>query len=119
MNKETRRIWIPGYRPFVMGGSVHYTLAADIECEGPHDIGKGLFAYTAASPSGRVFVVDSVSNGVVGDSLEGVRKDVAEGKLETMQKQQRDALAHYERDLGRHAVEVKEPGYFWAKLNAI
>jgi hypothetical protein len=116
---KTLRIWVPGYNPWVMGGHVHYTLATDVECDGPFEVGKGLCAYTAKAPNGTEFVVDSVSLGVVGDSLEAVRKDVEEGALDVMHRQQRDALARYERDRDRGAVEVREPGYFWAKLNAI
>lgn len=117
--KSIKRIWIPGYRPFVMGGHVNYTLACDVECEGPVDIGKGLFAYTATAPNGQQVIVDTVSLGVVGNDLEDVRKDVEEGELEVMLKQQIDAKKNYEADRKRGALEVKEPGYFWAKLNMI
>jgi hypothetical protein len=116
---KTLRIWVPGYNPWGMGGHVHYTLAADIECEGPFELGKGLVAYTAKAPNGTEFVVDSVSLGIVGASLESAREDVETGELEVMHKQQRDAKAGYKKDLERNAVQVREPGYFWAKLNAI
>ena len=48
-----------------------------------------------------------------------VRKNVEEGELEVMLKQQLDAKKNYEADRERGALEVKEPGYFWAKLNMI
>jgi hypothetical protein len=102
-----------------MGGHVHYIISSDIECEGPFDIGKGLFAYTATSPAGIQFVVDSVSLGVVGNSLDAVRKDVEEGELDVMHQQQRDALARFKAKLAAGAVEVREPGYFWAKIGGI
>jgi hypothetical protein len=114
-----KRIWVPGYRPFVMGGHVHYTLAADIECEGPFDMGKGIEAYTATSPTGKVLVVDSVSLGVIGPSLEEVRADVAEADIATMRKQQDEAKLHYEQELSIGAVEVCEPGYLWIKAGGL
>lgn len=102
-----------------MGGHVNYTLACDLECAGPIPLGRGFKAFTATSPSGKTIVIDSVSFGVVGDSIEDVKKDVAAGSLAVMRKQQREAKAHFKSDIQRNAVEVREPGYFWAKLNLL
>lgn len=118
--KTTKRIWVPGYRPFVMGGSVHYVIACDVEVEGPFALGRGIKGYTAEAPNGTKVVVDAVSLGIVGNSLEAVKADVkAAESVAIMRKQQQEAKEHYAKAAAAGDVEVREPGYFWAKLGVL
>lgn len=52
-------------------------LATTVEGQGPFDLGKGFNGFVVVSPSGQSFVVEAESGGVVGNSIENVRKDIA------------------------------------------
>lgn len=85
------RAWTYGYFPFKMGGSPWQPIAADVEADGPHDIGKGMQAYLVTAPSGKTYVAEAVSGAFVGPSLERVRKDVRAGGEDMMAEQLRRA----------------------------
>ena len=80
-------IYCRGYRPFIMGGNVRYTVKCEVEADGPHDLGKGFTGYIVTTPDGRTLVAETTSGGTVGPSLESVRADIAEGDVRIMSEQ--------------------------------
>lgn len=111
--KTTKRIWTIGYRPFVMGGSVHYNMACDIKCDGPFDLGDKYKGYLAIAPNGKTFVAEYKSGAIVGDTIENVKNDILTGDKEMMEKQVKDAIESSKK------VEVVSEDYFWEALKAI
>ena len=107
---EMRLIWTRGYRPFVMGGSVHYDLGCKTTCEGPFDVGRGYSAWMATAPNGNKFVAEATTGAIVGGSLEQVREDIKTGDPELMKKQMADAKQRVK------DVEEKDPAFFWHAL---
>lgn len=74
------RIYCKAYRPFILGGNVNAMLATTVEGQGPFDLGKDFKGFVVVSPSGESYVVEAESGGVVGKTIESVRKDIAECK---------------------------------------
>jgi hypothetical protein len=110
MSKETiRQIWTWGYRPFVMGGKVHYVLACKIKCTGPHDLGKGYKGYVATAPSGDTVVAEATTGAIVGSSLRQVRKDIETGDPAVMRQQVKQAA------IDMMNAEVTDVKNFWEK----
>jgi hypothetical protein len=113
MSEEHQKhdFWTYEYRPFVMGGSVWQPMVTELECIGPFDLGKGYEGYFAVDPStGITLVCESQSCGIVGNFIEQVAKDIAEGDDEVMKKQVYDAILKYQ---GARRVAPEE---FWKKL---
>lgn len=106
----THRFWTYGHRPFVMGGDVHYVLACDLECTGPHDLGGGYSGYLATAPNGKTFVAEDTTGAIVGDTLEAVRGDIASAEPEVMERQ----IAKATEDAKK--AEVQDAATFWAAM---
>jgi hypothetical protein len=88
---RTIKIWCSSYRPFICGGDVNQPLATKMSAEGPMDLGKGVKAYLVKAANGKQYVVDAASHGIVGDSLEQVRKDVAKADIKVIRRQIKEA----------------------------
>ena len=80
----TLRVWIQHYEPFQFGGDVHRPVCCDLEVGEPSDLGGGYEGYLIALPNGKTAVVESLSGGVVGLTIEEVRNDIAAGDGPTM-----------------------------------
>lgn len=80
----------------ILGGSVNYILQAELECTGPHDLGKGYVGYIAKSPSGKSFVSEEKSMAIVGNNLYEVQQDIKMAKKQIMISQILDAKKKYE-----------------------
>jgi len=111
LRKTLRIVWHRTYQPFIMGGNVHSTISALLECVGPYDLGKGFTGWLTTAPNGRTFVSENRSHGTVGETIEQVRKDVAEGDAEVMRVQ-----------IIEHSQEGKDikpstPEQFWEALH--
>jgi hypothetical protein len=111
-----KQIWTYGHRPFVMGGSVNYLLACNVECSGPHKLGKGYEGYVATAPNGKTFVAESLTGAIVGDTLESVRADIKAAKPAVMRKQVDDALARMRNERQQGNYEVKDADFFWRAM---
>lgn len=82
-------------------------IKCEIEVQGPYDLGKGFQGYVALSPKGKGFIVEIASRGIVGDSIETVRKDIEEGDIEVMKEQVKQGIQDF-----KLATEV-ETSEFW------
>jgi hypothetical protein len=103
------RIWVPCYRPFMMGGNVRQPIATKVEAEGPFDLGKGFEGYLVVNPrSGKMHVACAISGGLVGSSIKEVRDDIAAGELKMMKAQVAKAKA-----VGDEAENLT-PDMFWS-----
>lgn len=112
--KVIRTIFTLGYRPWIMGGSVNYYLAAKVRVTGPHKLGKGFYGYLATGPNGKTKVADATSGAIIGDTLEEVRNDVATApSIKGMKEQIKEAVA-MTKDIYRFEVHPKE--FFWKAL---
>jgi hypothetical protein len=80
-------VWVPGHRPFLMGGDVHALLKAEVEADGPHDLGKGYSGYVVTTPSGKTHVAEATTGALIGPSLRDVRADIRAGKPAVMKQQ--------------------------------
>ena len=102
--------------PFVLGGNCNFhPCHTEVEANGPFDIGKGLSACIVIAPNGKTVVVCAESGGIVGYSLDKVKKDVSEGDLKTMRKQIEEAKV----DLASSKAKEKSPGDFWKTLGEL
>ena len=72
-------VWKYQYRPFTLGGNVHQPIKCGLDVTGPFDV-EGYEVYVTISPSGETFIVDAISGGIIGDSIEQVRTDVLAGR---------------------------------------
>ncbi len=111
-----RRLWTYGHRPFVMGGSVDYVLACDVECTGPHKLGKGYEGYLATAPNGKTFVGEATTGAIVGDTLESVRADIAVAKPAVMREQVKHAAEEVKQARKQMSFEVNGTAFFWSAL---
>jgi hypothetical protein len=95
-------VWTRGYRPFIMGGNVNADLKADVECDGPFDLGKGYSGYVFQAGK-KWFVAESESGGIVGngatqeEALKSVIDDVRVADEAFMEQQIKDACARREK----------------------
>jgi hypothetical protein len=85
------KIYTRLYTPFMMGGKTIRYISCEWNVTGPHDIGKGFQAYIAIAPSGKPFIVEATTGAIIGDTLQGVREDVAAGTTDVMAKQVADS----------------------------
>lgn len=70
------RVWMKEYVPFKMGGNLYNNIATDIpDNTAKHDIGMG-FKAVKITNKGREYIFECESGGLVGYSLDQVRKDV-------------------------------------------
>jgi hypothetical protein len=81
------QIWIKGYRPFILGGDVHAPFMTDWPMNGPFDGGRGIELYTGTSPGGKDFVCEGETGGVVGRTLDEVRRDILDADPDVLTKQ--------------------------------
>lgn len=107
--QTTVKVWTWGYFPFTVGGEVNrpiFTNAVVPKDIRLHDLGKGYFGYLIGCKNGFV-VVEKETGGIVGDNLESVRRDIAEGDPKVMKQQIAENKKH-----GERAGYVK-PEKFW------
>ena len=104
-------IYTECYQPFRMGGDLRQPISCTVEALGPFDIGKGFEAYVVCDPDGKTVVAEAISGGLVGDTIENVRKDVSEGNDAAMARQLDEGKEVMARS--RH-IEADE---FWAMRN--
>lgn len=108
------RIWTIGYFPWILGGDVKPNVMADVEVDGPHDLGKGYIGYRAASPSGKTYIAESETGAIIGGSLSMVRADIADADEEVMRKQ----IANAHERLNLHDTRFMTPADFWQHMKA-
>jgi hypothetical protein len=85
-------VWKQSYRPFLLGGNLRAPMSATLPVMGPFDLGGGYQGFLALHPENNsTYVVESITGGIVGSSLEAVRNDIATAKTEVMEKQIEDA----------------------------
>jgi hypothetical protein len=88
--------WTWYYEPFRCGGKLTNPMRCDhLEAESLHQLDSGVCVYVVKSPEGNTMIVDQFSHGVVGDSLEQVREDVAGAEQSAIAKQLAEGLEHY------------------------
>lgn len=104
-NKLT--IWTEAYSPFIVGGDVNAPICTTVEIDEPIDMGSGIKAYLITSPFGKTYVVESITGGIVGNSIKEVRKDIECGNEKVMSKQVQNAKERIKK--ARH-LSVEE---FW------
>ncbi len=102
------RIYTECYQPFRMGGNLREPIACTVEAFGPFDLGKGFEAYVVCDPDGRTVVAEAISGGLVGDTIENVRKDVEEGNEAAMARQIDEG-----KQITARARDI-DAGEFWA-----
>ena len=107
------RAWTHDYRPFIMGGDCNKPMACDVEAAGPYDLGRGIKGYLINSPTGKQFVVEAKSLGIVGPSLPEVKADIKRTSKKVCDKQIKDARVQ-----GKGA-RVVQPSEFWTRLKAV
>lgn len=101
-------IWTWGSFPFVMGGPVRQAVKTDVEpTSGPHDLGQGYTGYVITTPAGNTRVAEAATGALVGDTLDDVRRDVADANPETMRDQIAAAANH------AHSAKTLTPAEFW------
>lgn len=101
-------IWTHMYNAFIIGGNTWQPTRCEIPTpDERHDLGKGFFGYVITTPSGKTRVIEERSGGIIGDSLERVRKDISEGDVPTMERQVTES-----RRLMENARTIS-PGEFW------
>jgi hypothetical protein len=105
-------IWSEAYRPFIMGGNVHAPLKTSVPATELVDLGKGYKGYIVTSPRGKTFVIESITGGIVGDSLEVVRKDVEQADETVVKEQINAGLKRFKE------CEAVSPAQFWNALRA-
>lgn len=107
--------WIPCYFPFTMGGDVWRAGGVKLPCERPTQIGE-FFVCQINGPDGATAVCEITTGGVVGETLDQVRKDIEDAygrdDLTMMRKQVDDAKAYRNRN-GITKLTVEE---FWDRL---
>lgn len=105
------RIWTRAYRPFILGGDVHAPVCCDIEpLTANVDLGKGYKGAVFLAPSGKIFVAEMITGGIVGDSVKDVMADIAQGDDEIIAQQIKDNL-----EIGKTAEPVTSVE-FWHYL---
>ena len=86
-----KKVWITNYRPFIMGGDVNAPIMCEVEILGEYDLGKDYTGWLFVIPSGKTFVAESITGAIIGNTLEMVREDIAEGNPQVMEQQINDA----------------------------
>jgi len=110
---HTMRVWTKTKVGSIwsLGGTPQVKLiAAQLEVEGPYDLGKGYSGFIATSPGGETFVVERTTGGFVGGSLEEVRKDVKKAHAAVLKKQMAKQM-----EVAATATLYK-PKTFWSYL---
>ena len=88
-------IWTWGRFPFIMGGPVRQAVKTNVEpTSGPHDLGQGYEGYLITTPTGNTRVAEATTGALVGNTLDDVRRDVANANPETMRDQVNAAAKH-------------------------
>ena len=91
-----------------MGGPVRQPVKTDVDpTSGPHDLGQGYEGYIITTPTGNTRVAEAITGALVGDTLDDVRRDVANANPETMRDQVAAAAQHF-----RNAKTLT-PAEFW------
>ena len=104
------KAWTRAYLPFRLGGNLRPLFSAELDCDPPVDAGKGFFVQVAHGPDGITLVVDPISGGIVGDTLEQVQEDIAAcDDIGLMKTQIDDAKA----EVDKEGVENLDVAEFW------
>ena len=105
------KIYTESYQPFRMGGNLREPISCTVEALGPFDLGKGFEAYVVCDSHGSTVVAEAISGGLVGDTIESVRKDVEEVDEAAMSRQIDEG-----RETMKRARDI-EAAEFWAMRN--
>ena len=108
--ETTVEAWNWGYFPFSLGGPPHRRVKATLPAEGPFDLGGGYQGYLITSPQGKTRVAEATTGAIVGDTLEQVRDDIAQGDPEIIAQQVAKAA-----DDGEQASNISAE-QFWTRL---
>lgn len=107
------KIWTQAYRPFIMGGNVNAPVMAEVEVsDNEMYVGKGYSVRFARSPKGKLFVIDIITGGIIGNDIEQVGKDIFEGDEDVMRKQIEDMLEY------KKTCDAISEEEFWNLLKA-
>ena len=107
-------VWIRRYEPFALGAPLDRVYMAHVPVvEGPYGLTGGYEGCLIKTPSGRSFVAEVTTGGVVGDSLAQVAKDIWKGDPVVMAKQIDDAMQTRGRAV---RVDLDE---FWTMLDKL
>lgn len=107
------KIWTQAYRPFLMGGDVNAPICCELNVEGHYDLGKGYYGCLVISPSGKTYVVEAITGGIVGRRIKDVRYDVEVADTSVIAQQIEDAK------LKSQMAEPVSEKEFWRQLNAL
>jgi hypothetical protein len=86
-----KKIWSQLHQPFILDGTAHSYIAAEVEVGEPIPIGKGFKAYVVAGPDGKTLMAESKTGVCIGKSVEAVKRAVEIGSATRMREQIRDA----------------------------
>lgn len=105
------KVWTTHHRPFIIGGNVNASVHCELEPNaGPFILGKGYLGYLVVAPSGKTYIVEAITGGIVGNTIEQVRADVAVGEDKVIAQQIKD---NFELSLETFPVT---PDVFWKML---
>lgn len=108
-----KKIWTMGYFPFTMGGEVNRPISCEMEVgDSLERLGKGYLGYIVKSPSGKTFIVESTTGGIVGSKLEDVQRDINSATAKYLKKQIAEELEHSK------TAQLVSPDVFWKMLRA-
>jgi hypothetical protein len=95
----------------MMGGNVNQPIATEVDCSEEFDLGKGFKGVIAVSPNGKTYVVETTSGGIVGNSVDDVKADIASASNDLAEQ------VKGEIERGKTADLVK-PDEFWKMMGA-
>jgi len=82
-----QKVWMPNYRPFILGGDCRAPIVVEIDVAGEYDLGLGYSGWLIISPNGKTFVAESETGAIVGNTITEVRQDIATADPEIIRKQ--------------------------------
>jgi len=80
-------MWTAAYRPFRMGGNVNQPVGIEVTVGEPIPLDHGISVYVVVTPDGRKAIVEAMSGGIVGTSLEQVKRDIEDADPAMMRDQ--------------------------------
>ncbi len=104
---KTKLVWTQASRPFIMGGNTNAPIATAVKPVQEKNVGKGFAAFSFLTPKGTLRIAESSTGAIIGDTFEGVKKDIKEGSKEVMQKQIADAKV-----MVKKAVKLEPTEFF-------
>lgn len=104
---EKIRIFNRAYRPFIMGGDVHGFISTDVDVTETFIVNDFITLYEVRGPDGKTAIVEAISGGIVGNSLNKVLKDIETAEPDVMKEQIKGAC-----EMAKRADHVSETE-FW------